>query len=373
MRPKVTVTSPSEPATPRTRRRALATLTVEQIVSGALQEGQELDYKREITLDKAEGKARLLDDVVAFLNRGAGRIVVGVEEKNGRVDGLRPLAGDPDKAALRVQVLIQDGVTPLAVDVQVVPLHVETGYLLDIQIPHHPSGPFMNRLTGSYLIRSGARNLPIDPGMLRSRFVDEVAWMARLEELTAAEDARLAASGRVAPGQGLRIAILPREHFDHQRAAFAQDQRVRYPGPVFHPHSDPWFKAVEDGHELYARDMTPQGVERLLVRDDWFVHAQVAYALQETRGEGRLALQEFDEAFKRYLQAIADFFAEQEIEGPFAVTVALQSLGETKHFGRWFPNASTIRTLRPLLVTDVDDPELIADFTRRVRQASRYG
>lgn len=265
-------------------------------------------------------------------------------------------------------MVIQDVVTPLPVDVQIVPLHLEGGYLLDIQIPSHPSGPFMNRLTGSYLIRSGARNVPIDPGMLRSRFVDEVVWMARLDELTAIEDARLAESGRVAPGRGLRVAILPREHFDHQRAAFAQDQRVRYPGPIFHAHSDPWFKAVEDGHEIYARDMTPQGVERLFVRDDWFVHAQVAYALQQTPGEGRLALHEFDEALERYLQAIAGFLAEQAIEGPYAVTLTLQALGETEYFGRWFPNASTVRTLRPVLVADVDDPMLIADFKRRVRK-----
>jgi hypothetical protein len=48
---------------------------------GGLQEGQDLDFKREVNIDKPEAKSRLLDDVVAFLNRGAARIIVGVEER----------------------------------------------------------------------------------------------------------------------------------------------------------------------------------------------------------------------------------------------------------------------------------------------------
>lgn len=166
-----------EPARPERRRRTLDPLAASEIADGSLQEGQELDFKREVNLDKPEAKSRLLDDVVAFLNRGSARIIVGVEEKGGRFESFRPLAGDPDKTALRLQTLIQDGITPVPVDVQVVPLHLEAGFILDIQIPRHAGAPFMNRLSGGYLIRSGARNLPIDPGMLRSRFVDESAWM----------------------------------------------------------------------------------------------------------------------------------------------------------------------------------------------------
>lgn len=180
--------SVTEPAKPERRRRILDPLTVAQVAE--VQEGQDLDFKREVNIDKPEAKSRLLDDVVAFLNRGPARIIVGVEEKGGRFDGFRPLAGDPDKIALRLQTLIQDGITPVPLDVQVVPLHLEAGFILDIQIPRHAGAPFMKRFSGGCLIRAGARNLPIDPGMLRSRFVDETAWISRLEELTAAEDAK---------------------------------------------------------------------------------------------------------------------------------------------------------------------------------------
>lgn len=366
----ITVT---EPGVPERRRRLIEPITVDQITSGELQEGQQLDFKRMVDLEKIEGKKGLLDDVVAFLNRGSGRIVVGVEEKGGKYDSFRPMAGDPDKAVLRFQTLIQDSISPLPIDVQVVPLDLDEGFILDIQLPSHLGGPFMNRLSGSYLIRSGSRNLPIDPGTLRSRFVDETMWMSQLGELTAAEDAKVAESGRLVLRQALRIAILPREHFDHQREPFSQRDHVRYPGPVFHQYSSPMFRIAEDGHEIYAMDMRSQGLERLFLRDDWFIHGHVGYAISETQGERRLQLPEFDEAVRRYLGDIAAFLGKHGIEGPFAVTFALQGLVECEHFGDWFPNTSIVRTLRPRLVQDVDDPVMVADFLRRVRQASRYG
>lgn len=368
---KVTVTGAPEVAL--RRRETIAPVTLADIAGGTLQEGQDLDFKREVHVDKQEAKARLLDDVVAFLNRGPARLIVGVEEKGGRFDSFRPQQGDADKAALRLQTLIQDGITPVPIDVQVVPLHFADGFILDIQIPRHTGGPFMNRLTGSYLIRSGARNLPIEPWMLRSRFVDEVNLLARLGELTAAEDDALSASGRVAAQQALHIGILPAEHFDHRRASFVQDGPVRYPDPIFHEHSDPWFKVTEDGHEIYAQDMRSRGIERLFVRDDWFVHAHAAFAIQQLSGEGRLGLHEFNEATQRYLAALARFFAEQAITGPFAVTISLQGLAEDQHFHAWFRSLPAVRMLRPRIVATVDDPELISDFQRRVRQASLYG
>lgn len=366
---KITVTGEETPQ--RRPRNQISPVTSADIAG--LQESQHLDFKREINLDKPELKVRLIDDVVAFLNRGPSRILVGVVEKEGRFDALRPIAGDADKVALRVQTFIQDSITPVPLDVQVVPISQGEGFVLDIQIPGHQGGPFMNRLNGGYLIRSGSRNLPIDPGMLRSRFIDERTWLARLEELTAAEDEAIAKSGRLASGQALRIAILPREHFDHMRAPFSQDDHVRSSAPNFHEHFQQWFKVCEDGHEALSIDLKQQGIERLFIRDDWFIHAQVAYAIQQMPGEGRLGLYEFKQAFERYLQGMAAFLAEQHIEGPFAVTIALQSLGESEHFKAWFPRTTIVRTLRPRLVDTVDDPELIADFQRRVQQATVWG
>lgn len=130
---------------------------------------------------------------------------------------------------------------------------------------------------------------------------------------------------------------------------------------------------MEDGHEIIAIDLKPQGIERLFVRDDWFVHAHAAFAIRQLSGEGRLGMHEFKEDVKRYLGELAAFFVKQEIEGPFAITLALQSLGESEDFGAWFPRASVVRTLRPRIVGSLDEPTLIDDFLRKVRQSSIFG
>lgn len=344
-----------------------------KFLAGIFQEGQELDFKREVNLDSDKHKFGLLDDVVAFLNRGPSRIVVGIDDSTGRFGGFRPIGGDPDQTALRYQTLIQDSILPVPIDVQVVPIALEQGFLIDIQIPHHHGGPFVNRRNGSYLIRSGARNLPIDPGTLRSRFVDETTWMSRLDELTVAEDAAVRANGRVELRRALRVGILPREHFDHMREPFTQRSNVRSSAPSFGEHRTQFFDACEVGHEATSINFDNQVIERLFIREDWFVHAHIANAIYQTQGECRLTLHEFENEAKNYFKELAEFFLEQEIKGPFAVTLALQSLDATDNFARWFKHTTIVRTLRPRLVSSIDDPELVEGFLRQVRQASAYG
>ena len=286
---------------------------------------------------------------------------------------MRPLSGNADDVSLALQTMLQDRIAPVPTEIDVVPLHLDGGFILDVQIPRHRGGPFMNKFTGGYLVRAGARNLPIDPGTLRSTFIDEIGWMTRLDELTAAEDARIVQTERMALERVLRIGILPREHFDYTRAPFTQSGHVRAIAPNFHESVRELFKSCEDGHEAFAIDMRQRGFERLFIRDDWFVHAHVAFAVGITQGEGRLTLGEFDRDFEHYIGGLATFFADQKIEGPFAVTMALQALNESEPMRIFFPRGSFVRTLRPKLVDGLDDPELIEDFKRRVRQASAYG
>lgn len=50
--------------------------------------------------------------------------------------------------------MIQDRISPVSTDVEVVPVHPEEGFILDTRSPWHQSGPFMNQFTGGYLARS---------------------------------------------------------------------------------------------------------------------------------------------------------------------------------------------------------------------------
>lgn len=123
-----TITTEEPGKDPKRRRNALAPLTIADVADGVLQEGQDLDFKRLVDLTRSDARVKLVDDVVAFLNRGSAQII-----------------------------------------------------------------------TGGYTIRSGARNIQIDPGMLRSRFINELFWLRTLDQLTADEDAALASSGAAEP------------------------------------------------------------------------------------------------------------------------------------------------------------------------------
>lgn len=105
------------------------------------------------------------------------------------------------------------------------------------------------------------------------------------------------------------------------------------------------------------------GIERLFIRDDWFAHAHAAFAIQPLSGKGRLGLHDFKQAAKHYLAALSQFFAEQAIEGPFAITLSIQGLAEGEHSGAGFRiPASSARSDR--IARDVEDGELVADFLR---------
>jgi hypothetical protein len=77
-------------------------------------------------------------------------------------------------------------------------------------------------------------------------------------------------------------------------------------------------------------------IERLFIRDDWFAHAHAAFAIQQLSGKGRLGLHDFKQAAKHYVAALSQFFAEQAIEGPFAITLSIQGLAQGKHSGVGF-------------------------------------
>ncbi|HEY1607556.1 MAG TPA: ATP-binding protein [Allosphingosinicella sp.] len=355
------------------RRRTMVSITPQDIEKGGLQEGETLDFKRIVVLEKDEQKAKFIDSIVAFLNRGEARIIVGVEESGGRFLEFRPLRGDADQLALQMQSLIQDSVRPTPFDVAVVPLHVADGFLLDIQIPRHVNGPFMNSLNGAYLLRTGVRNRPIDPGTLRSRFVDEAIWVRECQALTEKEDEKLDQQGRLVAARSIRVGILPQEYFDHRRSPFSQEDHVRSPAPSFGDRGgQSFFKACEDGHEAFSKNFGGDGHFRLFVRDDWFIHARISWALQERDG-GQLALFEFQTDAEAFLKQMSEFLASEEIEGPFAVSLALLDLHADDRFKVWFPNNPTVRLLRPMIVPQVDDPDLVEAFLRKVRHATIFG
>lgn len=347
--------------------------TVAAIIQGDFVENERLDFKRQLNLEDETGRQRLVNDVVAFLNRGGGTILVGVEESEGRFAGLRPIAGDRDAFGRRVVSTVQDGILPMPLDVRVHFLDADGGFILDIDIPAHRSGPFQAKHSGAFLIRTAAQNRPISPSELRGYFVDEKQWLDAVKAMTREESDRLARSGRMTDrGPVLQFGILPRAHFDPQHPHLTQDQHWRSVAPRFEDRGRILFKGSDGGHEAFTPGGDGKGNSRLFVRDDWFVHGWVAWPLWVVPGEEILSLYKFKtELLPAFLDEIDDFLAEQGIGGPFAVVMELAHLQRDPKVGRFFGHNEAVTMMRPRFVDRVSD--MSEPFAELVQRSTIYG
>jgi predicted HTH transcriptional regulator len=91
----------------------------ERIETGELVVDVGLDFKQKVELTSECDKAKLINAVVAFLNRGPGYLVIGVAEERGRYRHFEPVREDPDAFGRQLLSVIQDNIDPrpLRVDV----------------------------------------------------------------------------------------------------------------------------------------------------------------------------------------------------------------------------------------------------------------
>lgn len=135
---------------------------IDGIQSGLVIEGQHYEFKARLNLDEPRGKSNFIDDVVAFLNAGPGYLIVGVHEKKGGFERFEPLGGDRDAIQRRITSIIQDNIDPKPLGIRAEFLDLETGgFVLCLDLPHHRLGPYQNKITGGFYLRTGAQNTPI--------------------------------------------------------------------------------------------------------------------------------------------------------------------------------------------------------------------
>jgi predicted HTH transcriptional regulator len=145
------------------------------IESKKIVEGQHYDFKRGLELDRKpphgakDGKARFIDDLVAFANSDAGYLIVGVEEKDGVWSRYHPINDPRDALKSRILNAILDNIDP-APKVDLEFIDVNDGYIFYIAMPRQGMQPYVNKITGSYYERVGSRNRPISRGEVQARF-----------------------------------------------------------------------------------------------------------------------------------------------------------------------------------------------------------
>lgn len=346
--------------------------SVELIASKQLVEGADYEFKRQLNFND-EGKSNLVDDVVAFLNtEKAGHIIVGIKEDKGGFDGFAPILEDPDQLVRRVQSLLQDKIVPRPLSIEVRALPVDGGSILDIAIGEHRMGPYQNLFTGGFMVRTGAKNTPVKREELAAYFVDRDRFDQTLRGRMAQEQGALAAEWILAPtGALLEIGILPREHFDRGRAPFDQSGNLLRGAPGYHHGNDQLLKGCGAGHEAIEIDLYEKAISRVLIADDWFIHAAVVHPIGY-EGSGRVKIHEFKAELTDYLESLETLARREGLQGPFGVHLNLSRLKANEKVGWVFDRADRLALPRPTWSERIADSEMIEQFHRRLVSISRY-
>lgn len=122
-------------------------------------EGKTLEFKQDLS-----SPDRLLRTVVAFANTSGGILIIGVQDRTGRVLGI----ADPLAEEERLANLLSDGVAPTLVpDVEVVPWR--KAHVLALQIHPSPLRPHYVRRLGpdsGVFVRVGSTNRRADEALI---------------------------------------------------------------------------------------------------------------------------------------------------------------------------------------------------------------
>jgi len=133
------------------------------------------------------------------------------------------------------------------------------------------------------------------------------------------------------------------------------------------------FQGGEVGHEAVGVGGDGLGLDRLLIRDDWFVHSYIAWPMWLTAGEERLTFHEFQGELPLYLAALDELLSECGIVGPFAVTMELRELQRQQPLGKYFRETPAVRMIRPKIIRNMAEPDFISTFLSQVRRTTIYG
>jgi Putative DNA-binding domain len=146
---------------------------VVELKSAGVQEGQTIEYKRDLPGTRDEDKREFLADVSSFANANRGDIVYGVSEAQGVITDIVGVSSpDVDSEISRLENLVRDGIAPrMNSSFRVVP--GTAGKVLIARIEKSWIGPHRVIFRGhdKFYARTSAGKFPMDVSQLRTAFL----------------------------------------------------------------------------------------------------------------------------------------------------------------------------------------------------------
>lgn len=135
----------------------LSEAILRELVAQRCPESQTLDFKRALPGTSDREKSEFLKDVCAFANRDGGDLVYGISEEGGAAKDLIPIVGEaPDVAKRRLGQILDAGLEPRVIGIQIKDITVADGSVLVIRVPASFNGP--HRYTVNNVSRFAMRN-----------------------------------------------------------------------------------------------------------------------------------------------------------------------------------------------------------------------
>lgn len=353
-------------------------ITLEAITNGTIVENNWCDFKEQVDLESERGKQKFIDDVCALLNREGGHLIVGVKEKAGRFSAWAPNAvpdGDIDALARRIQSLVQTCVEPAPLQVQVYDLPHDHGAVVIVQVAEFRMQPYQNKLTGGFVIRTDKQNKIIPRDEIGAHFKRFEDYRADLKRMMDEERTSLAARNlMVEDGPVLTIGILPREHYTGHPALEKQRDHTYNCAPLFPYYRDEVgdLRGCPSGLEAVDSRFDKRVNCRVLVSDEWFVHATIVHPFS-SEPDGRVGIFEMRTKLEVFLNELQGFLEEHGVNGPFAVSFEFSHLQRGEKTSWCFPHTDQARFAPRTLFREIQAKELAELAFQAVKRASQYG
>ncbi|WP_027780379.1 AlbA family DNA-binding domain-containing protein [Paraburkholderia caledonica] len=136
-------------------------------------ESQTLDFKRTIPGKDDRSKSEFLKDVCAFANGNGGDLLYGIDESGGVASSIVPVTNESlDDLQRRLSQVLDAGVEPRLVSVQMRGISVSGGYVLAVRVSASFNGPHRYILNGhsKFVMRTGTHTSELSYDQLRSAF-----------------------------------------------------------------------------------------------------------------------------------------------------------------------------------------------------------
>lgn len=170
---------------------------LDSLIHEKAEEGQHLDFKREIPA-AWDGKAKhdLVSDASAFANAGGGWLIYGMEQDDiGCAKALSPSEFNPDTGTMQMESILRDNIEPRLPVCRVQPVKVNVGgvegYAVVVEVPQSWQRPHRARTNRDFYLRVGKQSRPVDVPELKGMVLRSEGQAQRIRDFRTERLARI--------------------------------------------------------------------------------------------------------------------------------------------------------------------------------------